>query len=87
MSVLHTLAAGYTLDGTPEEDRALRAEAVEAARGGRTVVCLLGLPESYFSMERLEFHGRVSFLKGGLVHASASPKSGDACPSAVVSSG
>ena len=31
----------------------------------------LGLPESYFSMERLEFHGRVSFLKGGLVHAGA----------------
>ncbi len=42
-------AAGYTLDGSPEEDRALRAEAVEAARGGRTVVCLLGLPESYES--------------------------------------
>ncbi|QMW66190.1 glycoside hydrolase family 3 C-terminal domain-containing protein [Mumia sp. ZJ1417] len=40
---------GYTLDGTPEEDRTLRAAAVEAARADRTVVCLLGLPESYES--------------------------------------
>jgi starch synthase len=31
----------------------------------------LGMPDSYFSMEKLEFHGRVSFLKGGLVHAHA----------------
>jgi starch synthase len=31
----------------------------------------LGLPEAYFSMEKLEFHGRISFLKGGLVHADA----------------
>jgi starch synthase len=31
----------------------------------------LELPEEMFSVERLEFHGRVSFLKGGLVHAAA----------------
>jgi beta-glucosidase len=40
---------GYTLDGSSEEDRALRTAAVEAARGNRTVVCVLGLPESYES--------------------------------------
>jgi starch synthase len=31
----------------------------------------LGLPQELFSVDRLEFHGRVSFLKGGLVHAGA----------------
>ncbi|MGH1564085.1 glycoside hydrolase family 3 C-terminal domain-containing protein [Mumia sp. DW29H23] len=40
---------GYTLDGTPEEDRTLRAAAVEAAHGDRVVVCFLGLPDSYES--------------------------------------
>ena len=31
----------------------------------------LGLPEELFSIDELEFHGRISFLKGGLVHAGA----------------
>ena len=31
----------------------------------------LGLPEELFSVEQLEFHGRLSFLKGGLVRAAA----------------
>jgi starch synthase len=31
----------------------------------------LGLPHELFSVEKLEFHGRMSFLKGGLVHADA----------------
>jgi starch synthase len=31
----------------------------------------LGLPQELFSMDKLEFHGRLSFLKGGLVHADA----------------
>jgi len=31
----------------------------------------LGLPQAYFSVDELEFHGRLSFLKGGLVHADA----------------
>jgi starch synthase len=31
----------------------------------------LGLPQHLFSVDKLEFHGRVSFLKGGLVHAGA----------------
>jgi len=31
----------------------------------------LGLPQELFSIDKLEFHGRVSFLKGGLVHAGA----------------
>ena len=31
----------------------------------------LGLAQELFSLERLEFHGRVSFLKGGLVYAGA----------------
>ena len=31
----------------------------------------LGLPETLFSIHELEFHGRISFLKGGLVHAGA----------------
>jgi starch synthase len=31
----------------------------------------LGLPPELFSMEQLEFHGRLSFLKGGLVRAGA----------------
>jgi len=31
----------------------------------------LGIGQEYFSMERLEFHGRISFLKGGLVYAKA----------------
>jgi starch synthase len=31
----------------------------------------LGLPEELFSVDKLEFHGRISFLKGGLVHAGA----------------
>jgi len=31
----------------------------------------LGLPQQLFSMDALEFHGRLSFLKGGLVRAGA----------------
>jgi starch synthase len=31
----------------------------------------LGIGQQYFSTDQLEFHGRVSFLKGGLVHAGA----------------
>ena len=31
----------------------------------------LGLPEAYFSVDQLEFHGHLSFLKGGLVRANA----------------
>ena len=31
----------------------------------------LGLPKSFLSMDRLEFHGRMSFLKGGIVCADA----------------
>lgn len=31
----------------------------------------LGLPEELFSVHELEFYGRISFLKGGLVHAAA----------------
>ena len=31
----------------------------------------LGLPDELFAIDKLEFHGRVSFLKGGLVHAGA----------------
>ncbi|MBW9209729.1 glycoside hydrolase family 3 C-terminal domain-containing protein [Mumia sp. zg.B21] len=37
---------GYTLGGTPDQDRGLRAAAVEAAQGDRTIVCFLGLPDS-----------------------------------------
>ena len=31
----------------------------------------LGIGQEYFSIERLEFHGRISFLKGGLAYARA----------------
>jgi len=31
----------------------------------------LGIGQEYFAMDRLEFHGRISFLKGGLVYAKA----------------
>jgi starch synthase len=31
----------------------------------------LGIGPQYFSTDELEFHGRISFLKGGLVHAGA----------------
>ena len=37
----------------------------------RSWLARLGLPAESFSMHQLEFHGRVSFLKGGLVHAGA----------------
>ena len=37
----------------------------------RSWLARLGLPPESFSMHQLEFHGRVSFLKGGLVHAGA----------------
>jgi starch synthase len=37
----------------------------------RSWLARLGLPEALFSVEKLEFHGRISFLKGGLVHAGA----------------
>jgi len=31
----------------------------------------LGIGQEHFAMDRLEFHGRISFLKGGLVYAKA----------------
>lgn len=34
-----------------------------------TQVAALGLPDTWWSMHELEFHGRISFLKGGLVFA------------------
>ena len=34
-------------------------------------VSRLGFPDAMFSMERLEFHGRMSFLKAGLVYSAA----------------
>jgi starch synthase len=37
----------------------------------RSWMARLGLPEELFSIDQLEFHGRLSFLKGGLVHARA----------------
>jgi len=37
----------------------------------RSWLARLGLPESLFSVDQLEFHGRISFLKGGLVRAGA----------------
>ena len=37
----------------------------------RSWLARLGLPESRFTVGELEFHGRMSFLKGGLVHADA----------------
>jgi starch synthase len=37
----------------------------------RSWLARLGLPQELFSLEKLEFHGRMSFLKGGLVHADA----------------
>jgi starch synthase len=37
----------------------------------RTWLARLGLPEQLFSIHELEFYGRISFLKGGLVHAAA----------------
>ncbi len=37
----------------------------------RSWLARLGLPEPSFSMHQLEFHGRISFLKGGLVNAGA----------------
>ena len=37
----------------------------------RAWLARLGLPDELFSIDRLEFHGRVSFLKGGIVHAGA----------------
>ncbi len=35
----------------------------------RAEVAGLGLPDSWWSMHELEFHGRISYLKGGLVFA------------------
>jgi starch synthase len=37
----------------------------------RSWLARLGIPPEFFSVEKLEFHGRLSFLKGGLVHADA----------------
>jgi starch synthase len=37
----------------------------------RSWLARLGLGEEMFSIEKLEFHGLISFLKGGLVHADA----------------
>src|SRR6202044_3787844 len=30
---------------------------------------IIGLPDTFFTMDRLEFYGRVNFLKGGLLYA------------------
>jgi starch synthase len=38
---------------------------------GREWLGRLGLPEELFSVHELEFYGRISFLKGGLLHATA----------------
>jgi len=37
----------------------------------RAWLARLGLPEALFSIDGLEFHARMSFLKGGIVHAGA----------------
>lgn len=37
---------------------------------GRDTIGRIGAPQSAFQMEGLEFYGKVSFLKGGLVYAS-----------------
>ena len=34
-------------------------------------IARLGLPQELLSIDKLEFHGRMSFLKGGLMHAAA----------------
>lgn len=36
-----------------------------------TTMSLTGLPWEYFTFDRLEFYGRISFLKGGIVFADA----------------
>ncbi|KAA1424624.1 beta-glucosidase [Mumia zhuanghuii] len=69
--------AGYTLTGTPEEDRTLRTAAVEAAaRGDRTVVCFLGLPEEYESEGYDRTHLEIPPAQVELVQelASANPR-------------
>ncbi|MFZ3215454.1 MAG: glycogen synthase GlgA [Candidatus Acidiferrales bacterium] len=35
----------------------------------REVMRTIGLPETFFTMDRLEFYGKVNFLKGGLLYA------------------
>ena len=35
----------------------------------QTVMRTIGLPDTFFTMDRLEFYGRVNFLKGGLLYA------------------
>jgi len=37
----------------------------------KNVLQAIGLPEPLFSMEGLEFHGKVNFLKAGILYASA----------------
>ncbi|WP_370616770.1 glycoside hydrolase family 3 C-terminal domain-containing protein [Mumia qirimensis] len=68
--------AGYTLGGTPEEDRALRTAAVEAAHGDRTVVCFLGLPDDYESEGYDRTHLELPPAQVELVQelASANPR-------------
>ena len=44
-----TFAAGYTIDGSDEQDQQLLDEAVVAAAAADVVVCVLGLPASYES--------------------------------------
>jgi starch synthase len=34
-----------------------------------TVLRTIGLPDTFFTMDRLEFYGKVNFLKGGLVYS------------------
>jgi glycogen synthase len=38
-------------------------------RFGHAVLRRIGLPESLYHLEHLEFYGDISYLKGGLVHA------------------
>ncbi|HEX5768385.1 MAG TPA: glycogen synthase GlgA [Burkholderiales bacterium] len=82
--VASRLAAGYDVVHCNDWPTAL---APVFARGEKTLVTIhnlafqgnferawlarLELPEELFSMRELEFHGRISFLKGGLVHAGA----------------
>jgi starch synthase len=37
---------------------------------GRSVLRTAGLPESLFTVDALEFYGKVNFLKGGLIHSN-----------------
>lgn len=38
---------------------------------GRDILGRIGLPDSLFNMEELEFHGKVNYLKAGILYSSA----------------